>query len=114
MKTKEIFIFIILIAVVIGIISIISLIKANGNHDEEVMKCIGENSELYVSKTCGHCATQKKDLEEYIEFFKIIDCTTNQEQCQENNILYVPTWIINNENHVGKQSIEQLKELTGC
>ena len=114
MNKKEIFIFIILIVIVIGIISTIYLVRSNGNHDNPTMKCIAENAKLFVSKTCGHCAAQKKDLGEYIEFFEIIDCTTNQKQCQENNILYVPTWVINNENHIGKQSIEQLKELTGC
>ena len=114
MKIKEVIIFITLIIIIIGIISTIYYVRANGNHDNPTMKCIAKNAKLFVSKTCGHCAAQKKDLGEYIEFFEIIDCTTNQEQCQENNILYVPTWVINNENHIGKQSVEQLRELTGC
>ena len=42
----------------------------------------------------------------------VIDCFYEQEKCT--NIQYTPTWIINGQKYEGFQSIEKLKELTGC
>lgn len=108
------FIFVLLVVAIVGIIFLISYVKSNGNQDEETMKCIAEKSELFVSKTCGHCASQKQILEEYIDYFSIVDCTTNREKCVTNDILYVPTWIINDEKYTGRKTISELKELAGC
>ena len=108
------FIFFLLIIVIIGAIFLINYLKSNDNPEEETMKCIAEKSELFVSKTCGHCASQKQILGEYITYFNIIDCTTNQEKCTSNNILYVPTWIIDDKKYTGKKAISELKELTKC
>ena len=102
------------VVAIIAIIFLIYYVKANGNSDEKTMKCIAEKSVLYVSKTCGHCAAQKQILSEYINMFTIIDCQDNIEKCQDDGILYVPTWIISGEKYTGIKTIAELKELTGC
>ncbi len=107
----------VLVGVVVAIIVVIFLInyaKSNGNHDDTVMKCIASKTVLYVSKTCGHCAAQKELLGESIGYFEVIDCTTNYDACATENIMAVPTWVIDGEKHTGKRSVTQLKELTGC
>ena len=112
-KAKK-FMLLLLIITIIGTIFLINYVKSNGNQDEQTIKCIADSSKLFVSKTCGHCAAQKQILGEDKDDFSIIDCTTNHEECASNNILYVPTWIINNEKFVGKKTISELKELSKC
>lgn len=114
MKTKEITIFAVLVILVIAIILIINYIKANGNHPDEIIKCIADNSILVVSKTCSHCINQKKILEPYLDYFNILEISEHPELNKEYNIIGVPTWIINNQTYAGGKSIEELKQLTGC
>jgi len=114
------FAFITLILLVILAVVIIFVFKNQNNNlnynnsEDEIIRCIAENSVLYVSKTCGHCAAQKEILGEHLSFFEIIDCTTEQNKCAQNEIMYVPTWIINGKKYVGKKSLNELKGLTGC
>jgi len=69
---------------------------------------------LYVSKTCSACASQKKLLGNYTFYFNITDCIDNQEECMNNGITRIPTWIINKEKYTELHTFEELKELTGC
>ena len=84
------------------------------SNSTEIMKCIADNSELYVSTNCGHCASQKVVLGDYLELFTIINCLDNATICYEKEIKGVPTWIINNTKYEGIQQIDQLLNLTGC
>ncbi len=114
MNKKTISIFIMLIVIIVGIILSINYIRANNSQDEKTMQCIAENSKILVSKTCSACAYQKEILKDYIDYFEIIDCTTNIEECRKYKITGFPTWIINEKKYPGAKSIEKLKELTGC
>lgn len=105
---------IILILIVIAIISLIYFVKSNGNTDEKVMKCIAEKSRIIISPTCGYCAKQKQDLGEYIDYFEFIDISKNPEILQEYSIKGTPSWIINEQVYSGYQTIEKLKQITGC
>ncbi len=104
------------ILIIIGILGTIGIIMLNNSSDieEETAECIADNSKLYVSKTCTHCAAQKEILSDYLDRFTIIDCTEEQQECLQAGITAVPTWSINNQNYVGVKSIEKLKELTQC
>jgi len=112
MRKKEILIFVIIIATVISIIFLIKYVRGNGNHNEELMRCIAQNSKIIVSPTCGACAYQKEILNDYLNLFEIINI--NQEIGNQYNLKGVPTWIINEQTYAGVRSVEQLKELTGC
>ena len=97
---------------IIAIISIAVLATRGNGVSKELAKCIGENSELYVQLGCNACAHQEEMFGKNNEYLNIIDCWFEREKCLE--IQYVPTWIIKGEKHTGVQSIEKLKDLTGC
>ncbi len=101
-----------LVVLVVIVILILHLTPKKNSPDEEITKCIGSKSTLYVSTGCSACNAQKKLFGENFKYLNIVDCAVEPGKC--GNILYVPTWIINNEKKVGVQSIETLKELTGC
>jgi len=103
-----------IIILTIIIFSIWILTRGNSNVDEELAKCIGENSILYVRTGCSACEAQKDLFGDSIKHLQIIDCMTQAQECLNNGITSVPTWIINGNKYVSVQSIKNLKELTGC
>lgn len=109
----KLFLYLLIIIAVIVIIWVISNIPVNTT-DMPTAICIAIHSELYVSKTCSHCVTQKGMLGNYSGLFKIIDCIDEPQTCQEKDIIKVPSWIINNETYLGYQNWKRLKNLTGC
>ena len=98
------------IAVVI-LVALIFYFKSD-SADDETLKCIANNSKLYVLKTCSHCADQKQILGSGLKYFELIDCGDFPEKCI--GISGVPAWEINGERSSGVKSISELKELTGC
>lgn len=100
-----------IILAVIGL-SIWLINKPTESTDAITAKCIGENSMLYVQLGCTHCKTQEAMFGENINLIKKVDCFYEPDKCQE--ISGTPTWVINNQKYVGVQSIEKLKQLTGC
>jgi len=111
---KDTLILVIIVVIVIAIILGINYVKGNGNYSDETMQCIADNSILIVSKTCSHCINQKNILGDSLDLFELIYIDENPEVLEQYDVKVVPTWIINNEKITGVQSIEELKELTGC
>jgi len=112
-KEAKALVLIVLIITIIGTIFLINGLKGNGL-DEDTAICISEKSKLFVSKTCGHCVTQKEILGEYIELFDVVEVTEHPEVWDEYSLRGVPAWIINDETYFGVRSGEQLKSLTEC
>jgi len=108
---KKILINIIIILAII-IFSLIVLNSSKGYTEEDLAKCIGKNSELYIQLGCHACSTQEEMFGESYQYLNVIDCWSNENQCDE--ITYTPTWIIEGEEYIGARSIEELKQLTGC
>lgn len=103
------------IMVIIGVVVFAFLIKngfVNGNTSQQIAECIGENSVLYVQLGCHACENQEKLFGENYQYLNVIDCWYERDKCED--ITATPTWIINGEKYVGVQTIEKLKELTGC
>ena len=113
MKKETIFVISIII-IIAAVIFLIYGLKDNGNQDDKTLKCIANNSMLFVSKTCGHCATQKQMLGDSINLFQIYDIHDNPELANQYEITQIPTWIIDDKKYVGVKSVSQLTELTGC
>ena len=111
---KETKIYLSLTIVVVVVILGIYWAKGNGNSDEKVIQCIAENSQLIIKEGCPACASQENLLKENIDKFNVTDCSVESKKCIDLGITHVPTWIINGEKYEGVQSIEKLKELTGC
>ena len=111
----------ILILIIIGIgITILILINndtdriSNNSIDKNLVKCISENSVVYISSGCVACEKQEKLFGESFKELNVIDCVFESEKCREANITAVPAWFIDEKSYKGVQSIEKLKELTGC
>jgi len=107
-------IIIILSIVVLTFLIIKYPIKPQSDLDCDTMCCIGNNSILVALKGCGACHAQTEILGDNIDDFNIIYCNEDEQFCIDNQIMAVPTWIINEEKYVGVQSIDKLKELTNC
>lgn len=102
---------------VIAAVVVFALMVTNGPKSEtteEIAKCIGENSELYVQLGCRHCETQEKMFGENLKFLEKTDCFFENEICNDKQITATPTWIINGQKYQGVQEIARLQELTGC
>lgn len=115
-NTKNILITILFIAVVVIIaIVIIHLTKkTSGIVDESVAKCIGQNSILYVQLGCSHCEDQKNLFGNSYQYLNVTDCFYETGVCINNSIEATPTWVIKDQRYVGVQTVEKIKELTGC
>lgn len=110
-------IYLILGVTVIMIIAGIFLLRGkDGGTSEDIAKCIGENSELYIQTGCHFCKIQEDLFGENYNSLNIIDCLniSQTQRCVEAQILATPTWIIDGKKYEGIQTIEKLKELTGC
>ncbi|MFZ5955431.1 MAG: hypothetical protein ACOYT4_03320 [Nanoarchaeota archaeon] len=113
-KNSKKLVLIVLIIVIMGaVILIYNLKSVNGVEEKDVM-CISNNSQLFVLKTCSHCAKQKEILGDYLKYFNMTDCIENPKECNDYNITHVPSWVINGQKYEGIQTLKQLKELAGC
>jgi len=111
---------IVVILIVVGIVgfSVSGYFVNNGNNSgkyDNFAKCLSEKGAVvYVSQYCGHCQNQKDMFGDSFKYVNSVECTENQQLCQERGIAGVPTWIINGLPYAGVQSFERLSELTGC
>jgi cytochrome c biogenesis protein CcdA len=99
--------------IILGIILVVLLVifipaKKVAETEEEIAKCIGEKSTLYVQVGCSHCRTQENILGENINYIEIVDCFYEPERCSK--IKATPTWEINGEYYIGVKSFDELKE----
>ena len=95
-------------------ISLIVFIYAKNSHyvSPKTAKCIASKSTLYILTGCSACKIQEDLFGKNLKYINMVDCAVEPQKC--GNIQIVPTWIINKEKRTGVQSIEKLKELTGC
>lgn len=102
---------IIIVVIIIGIFAI----KNNDEAPEiKLAKCIGENSIIYVQTGCSACKYQESLFGDNYKYIKSIDCKIEIQKCIDAQITGTPTWIIKEQKYTGVQTIEKLKELTGC
>ena len=79
------------------------------------LSCLGQqNMELYINSTDSDNALKNIVLTDYLQYFKIHNCFTNNHPCVDNGITDFPTWIINGEKYVGDISVSDLGNYTGC
>ncbi|MFH1501250.1 MAG: hypothetical protein ABIE22_04870 [archaeon] len=122
---KDSIITLIFIIVTLLIVVFIFVVKGNNSNNTEInsstdenktqlnyAQCIASKSVLYISTGCTACSHQKELFGNDYHYLNTIDCAITPENC--NDITAVPTWIINNEQYKGVQSIETLKRLTEC
>ena len=110
MKKSQLITLIIILVVIVFAIFILN--RSHPETDEEIVKCIGENSILYTQLGCHACETQKQMFRENYQYLNVVDCFFERDKCSE--IEATPTWKIKGKSYRGVQSFENLKELTGC
>ena len=110
MKKKSLVTILMIIAVII--LAVIIMTRSHPETSEEVAKCIGKNSKLYIQLGCSACKIQENIFGENVKYLNIIDCWFEREKC--GGIEYTPTWIIKGEKYDEVFSIKKLQELTGC
>jgi len=104
----------ILIVVLIAVIAYFALTTQSHETSEEIAKCIGERSTLYVQLGCSHCQTQEEMFGENVQYLKIVDCFYENTKCIDKEIDWTPTWIINKQSYEEVLTIDKLRELTKC
>ena len=109
----------VLLLLVIGIqFTSFSILNSDENKNEGISKelaiCIGENSAYYSQTGCPACVTQEDMFGDNIKYISKIDCRIDMQKCIDAEIQATPTWIIDGQLYRGVQTIEKLKELTGC
>ncbi|MGY4884153.1 MAG: DsbA family protein [Nanobdellota archaeon] len=112
-KTKSILATLIII-VVIAVIAFLVLSKKPPVTDAETAQCIGSKSVLYTQLGCHFCEVQEEMFGENYQYLNVVDCWYNHQACIDYNITGTPTWIVKNKKYEGVQTIDKLKEITGC
>ena len=69
---------------------------------------------FYGADWCGFCQQQKDLFGSAIEYLNHVECTIEQEVCQEAGVQAYPSWFINGEMQSGMKSLPALASLTGC
>ncbi len=113
MKSKKVVVIGIIVVIVV-VLFIIFNQKSTPETSEEIAKCIGEKSTLYVQLGCSACKIQEDMFGKYYKHLDKVDCFFNSGACKDKTIESTPTWIIKNEKYKGVQNITTLQQLTGC
>jgi len=111
-KKKDLIFNISVFIIFIGLVYFLLIPNGSSQTSEEVAKCIGENSIVYVRVGCSHCVDQEEMFGNNSALLNKIDCFYELDRCQD--IDGTPTWKIKGKLYVGVQSIKKLQELTGC
>ena len=111
LKSRLVTIFVFIIVIAIIFISVYTPKKIVST-DDEVMKCIGERSVLYVQLGCSHCEDQKDILGNGTKYIEMIDCFYERSKCSD--IKATPTWKIDGKSYTGVLKIDQLREIAKC
>ena len=87
---------------------------------DQLAKCLTEKGvKLYGAYWCPHCNNQKELFGSSLQYISYVECAegtanSNPQACQDAGISGYPTWIINNRQYPGEQSLIKLKQLSGC
>lgn len=104
------------IGIILGVIllSYFILNKEKPKTEEQIVKCIGKNSVLYIQLGCSACKKQEEIFGDNYQKLTIVDCFFEKDKCIKNKITATPTWEINGKKIEGVQSISKLQNLTSC
>ena len=95
-------------------LSLIIIVTAIKYNEVQTIKCIGDNSKLFIQPGSNLCNEQIDLLEDKTKYFEIIDCFSEGEKCDEIDVSKTPTWIIKKEKYYKVYNLIKLKELTNC
>ena len=83
--------------------------------EDSFATCLKEQEiSLYINSNYAAETLKKTMLFDYLQYFQIRNCFSNNKECLDNNIDSFPTWIINNNKIEKDISLSELKEVSGC
>jgi len=102
----------IIIALFFGILIIAA---GCGKNYDSFAQCLTEKgAAMYGADWCTHCQEQKKMFGSSFKYVDYVNCDFNEGECIKKGIKGYPTWIINETDYRGVQSLQKLGYLTGC
>ena len=115
MKTTNILIVAVIVAVVASAGFLYSMPSASSGEDGSFAQCLTDKGAImYGTDWCSYC---KKQRAMFGESFKDIDyrnCDIVGDECSQAGVRGFPTWVINGRSYVGVQSLEDIGKATGC
>jgi len=84
-----------------------------GEYDEFAKYLTEQGVKMYGTEWCSHCKNQKKLFGNSFQYVDYVDCDKNKKVCIDAGVEGYPTWVVNEENYPGEQSLERLAELSG-
>jgi len=82
---------------------------------DEFAQCLTDNDAImYGAHWCSYCNSQKQMFGNAEQFINYVECEDEKARCIAAGVQGYPTWIIQGEAYVGRQSLEQLGQATGC
>lgn len=83
--------------------------------EDSLASCLKEQEIILYINTNGPAETLKKIiLFDYLQYFQIINCLNNNQECLKNNIDSFPTWVINNNKINRDISFDELSKYSEC
>ncbi len=92
----------------------VETVSLSDEEKEDFTQCVSDTATLYGAEWCGFTDQQEEVFGEHFENLDYVECTENEEKCQEAGIEGYPAWEIEGEIHSGLRQIPELSELTGC
>jgi len=85
------------------------------SEEDSFASCLKEQEiNLYINTNEPAKTLKEIILFDYLQYFHIINCLDNNQECLKNNVNSFPTWIIN-KNKINKDiSFDELSEYSGC
>ena len=95
------------------------MVTACGNREaapfDTLAQCLSEKGfTMYGSDSCPHCQQQKKLFKGSFDLVNYVECNQNPTACNDAGVTAYPTWSVDGQVYVGRKSMSELAELSGC
>lgn len=73
---------------------------------------------MYGASWCGHCKKQKEAFGDAVKYIDYVECDaatsgSNPDECTAKKVEGYPTWIYQDKQYSGEQSLDKLAEIVG-
>lgn len=97
------------------ILIIMSITLVSCNKLDYFAQCLTDQGlVMYGSAACTHCNDQKDMFKDSFKLINYTDCGLLPDKCKQLNITGYPTWIADDVQYAGVQTISTLKLISGC
>ena len=96
------------------VMSVSSYVKKPGEYNEFAQCLTDKGVIVYGNDFCQYTAKQLNFFGKSKKYLNYVKCIENKELCDSKGVDTTPTWEINGKMYEQVQSLERLKELSGC